>query len=133
MSLPRLIGFLFVLMATQASTKAADINFVSPSGNIQCHMNQFAAACVIADFTPSFTSRPDSCAGDWGNYFYVIAGKSGRLGCVTGEFSRPTFTLEYGNSVTADRITCTSRTSGMTCSTLGGGGFSLRRATQSIF
>lgn len=114
------------------------ITFQSPSGNIRCVMTDIggtpSAACRLDELTRTFDTPPDDCDGDWGAGFAVEADGPGRLSCYTDlppeEDAR---VLPYGVAVQLAGITCASERTGVTCTNEGGGGFSVRRAEQSLF
>jgi hypothetical protein len=112
---------------------ATDVRFASPSGNITCVINDFVAACRIADYTPTYTNRPNSCEGEWGNYFFVVPSGEGKMGCISSEIDEPAATLPYGSSIDYTLLSCSSETTGITCTNTDGNGFSVRSAEQRIF
>jgi hypothetical protein len=86
------------------------------------------------EYTPSFPLRPADCELDWGGAFEVaIRGRAAPV-CAGDTVAMPGAPiLDYGRSVTAGGITCTSAQSGMTCVNLDGRGFKVARARQSLF
>jgi len=113
--------------------------FHSPSGNIQCMIGSFTnsqmAECHISEATPSFTTRPENCGGDWGNRFFVMQDGVGERSCWTDLYFLPenSVTLPYGGSITFKAVTCASDATGMTCRNTDGGGFFLSRSAQRVF
>lgn len=136
----------FAFMATTTtilslgSTPAAAqdfITFQSPTGNIHCYIatwNPAEARCDIIDYTPSFRTAPRGCDLDWGNAFVVEEKGPGLLGCVGDTAIDPNApVLDYGHSVSGAGLTCTSATTGMTCTNVSGGGFTVSRGSQQVF
>lgn len=133
MSSVHLIIALGSLLSVQSPVAAADVRFASPTGNITCTINQFAAACQLTELSATFTDPPADCDGDWGRYFYVVARQSGQVGCVTQNTTTPASILEYGQSIQAGTLMCVSRRTGVTCRNSAGGGFTVRRSEQRLF
>jgi len=126
-------GLVWGFLAGAAIAQTPDVQFASPTGNINCTINQFVVACQIDQLTPTYTDRPDDCAGTWGQYFYLSGNGVARIGCLTQDTAGAEDTLPYGASIEVAQITCVSRINGMTCTNAQGGGFFLRRAEQRIF
>ena len=129
------VGSLF-LLAGQGWAEAQ--YFQSPSGNIQCVINDTAGSYVRCDLgvdQQSYTQRPKACDGDWGMSFGLTATGTGFLNCVTDAIGAPNvpLVLQYGVRLQMQEITCESETTGMTCTNSEGGGFSVRRSEQRIF
>ena len=111
--------------------------FHSPSGNIQCGMSTGDYAqvrCDMAELTPTYRKAPADCEFDWGSSFAVDAGGKGYLACVSDAVADPGgVELGYGKSISLGPFTCTSEKSGMECTNLGGHGFRISKAKQSLF
>ncbi|QXT62806.1 hypothetical protein [Tessaracoccus palaemonis] len=101
--------------------------FVSPSGNLHCAIDTFeaqpAAACQSDAPVANLRDCPDSP---------VVAFSPDRgaaTGCTEG---RPFYggdrVLEYGQSLTVESLTCSSRTTGITCLDDDRRGFTAARA-----
>lgn len=106
-------------------------SFTSPSGNISCTIDSDRARCVIASFDYTAPDKPDDCQlENWGSA--VVANQDGAgFSCVEApKSSGPARVLGYGESITAEGMTCTSTKEGMTCkSDESGVGFNMRRAS----
>jgi hypothetical protein len=122
-----------LMLSGPAAASSTDVRFVSPSGNISCNINAYVASCSIGSFSPSFTNPPSDCAGDWGNYFYLMANGDAKLGCVSSPVPSTGNVLPYGESIAFPQISCTSRVTGVTCTNVRNKGFALRRSEQQIF
>ncbi|MGO2860252.1 MAG: DUF6636 domain-containing protein [Brevibacterium sp.] len=109
----------------------AEETFASPSGNIACTIDAERARCVIKDYDYSPPEKPDDCQLDeWGAI--VVANNEGAgFSCVEAPSSNgPARVLGYGESITAQGMTCTSTEEGMTCKSDDSGiGFTVRRAS----
>lgn len=115
----------------QTSPPPAVESFKSPSGNISCTIDSDRARCVISSFDYTPPEEPDDCQLDnWGGV--VVANEDGAgFSCreAPGN-SGPARVLGYGESITAEGMTCTSTREGMTCkSDETDVGFTVRRAS----
>lgn len=130
---------LLVLLLTASPALADDMFlFQSPSGNIHCAIftgDYAAARCDVMEVTGmSFSKPPANCDLDWGHAFEVGPSGSGAPACVGDTVaSDEGFVLGYGKSFSADGFTCTSQTTGMTCTNEQGHGFSVAKARQKVF
>lgn len=105
----------------QASTPGV---FLSPSGNIICSLyghddGSSSVNCEIRTYhyTPP-QARPGNCFLGWGDRVKLEEGDAAVLTCHGDSafgLSDEAATLPYGQSRTSGTITCTSRTTGMTC------------------
>ncbi|WP_193070430.1 DUF6636 domain-containing protein [Brevibacterium sp. FME37] len=115
--------------STSAPPVAAE-SFKSPSGNISCTIDSDRTRCVISSFDYTSPEKPDDCQMEnWGAV--VVANNEGAgFSCREApESSGPARVLGYGESITAEGMTCTSTREGMTCkSDETGVGFNMRRA-----
>lgn len=116
---------------TTSAPPAAAESFKSPSGNISCTIDSERSRCVISSFDYTAGEKPDDCQLDnWGGV--VVANEKGAgFSCreAPGN-SGPARVLGYGESITAEGMTCTSTREGMTCkSDETGVGFTIRRAS----
>ena len=115
---------------TSAPPVAAE-SFTSPSGNISCTIDSDRARCVISAFDYKAPEKPADCQlENWGGV--VVANKEGAgFSCVEApESSGPARVLGYGESITAEGMTCTSTEEGMTCKSEDSGvGFTMARAS----
>lgn len=110
--------------------------FVSPSGNIACliYLDGDGANCEIQEHTwvmPASTVGPYDRPCDFsfgGLQFYISEDKGGVLGCFEGasRFTYPSkdaTTLDYGQTVSLGKMTCSSEVSGVTCTDTATGHF----------
>ena len=106
-------------------------SFKSPSGNIACTIDADRTRCVISSFDYTPPAEPDDCQLDnWGGV--VVANDEGAgFSCQEAPGnSGPARVLGYGESITAEGMTCTSTREGMTCkSDETGVGFNMARAS----
>lgn len=113
------------------------LSFHSPSGNIHCAIitgDWAEARCDIFELTPSYRKRPADCDMEWGNSFAVGAQGGGYLPCVGDTVADPGgFVLDYGREVSLGAFTCTSLSTGMTCTNGMGHGFSVSKRGQEVF
>lgn len=134
--MPILLAILMTFLVASVSN-AENLRFRSPSGNIECMMNDQLggyAFCGLSVDRQSYTDRPEDCDADWGNFFEVGREGEGTLACVSDYFyGPPEFTLPYGARITFSGMTCLSEQTGMTCTNASGGGFSINRRRQSVF
>lgn len=114
---------------TSAPPVAAE-SFKSPSGNISCTIDSDRTRCVISSFDYTTPEKPGDCQMEnWGAV--VVANDQGAgFSCRKApENSGPARVLGYGESISAEGMTCTSTREGMTCkSDETGVGFNMRRA-----
>lgn len=118
-----------------AADAMADAFFHAPSRNISCVVGGGSARCDIASHTWRITRRPAGCHLDFGNGFTLARrGSRGQVSCAGDTLigSRGT-TLRYGRRITRTGITCTSRSSGMTCRNGRGHGFFVSRQSYRLF
>lgn len=110
-------------VAVPAIAHADSKYFKSPSGNITCVLNKNLVECDISEYTYT-PPPPPECAQHitWGNRFTLSPGKPGAIEChgdTTQMAGEPT--LDYGQTITAGTLTCTSEQSGVKCSDTGSG------------
>ncbi|GFG68042.1 hypothetical protein MKUB_55320 [Mycobacterium kubicae] len=92
-------------------------NFQSPSGNIYCTLDNTGAACDISEFTYQ-PPPPPECAQhiEWGSRFRLSVGKAAIIECHGDTLKVPGEpTLNYGQTVSAGTVTCSSEQSGVRC------------------
>jgi hypothetical protein len=114
------------------------IFFQSPTGNISCliALGEYAEVrCDIQDYTPTHTEPPPNCDLDWGGVFTVGEDDTiGQLGCVGDTIGGPGGAkLDYGETITLWKFSCTSQKTGMTCTNSKGHGFTISKAKQTLF
>lgn len=126
---------LLVVMAVSsfafANSAVANVNFKSPSGNIACtgYHNGDGVDCVIYQ-----TNANGLCGGRavqlgiWG----VVDDMSCNVN-VRQWKSKNYQTLQYGKTIKGKDWRCTSKQSGMTCTTNAGFSMHLSRASQHTF
>jgi hypothetical protein len=149
-----LITLTLLLVGLQPATRALadDINFTTPSKNIDCllyeYENEFVADCLVEQATwKNPPKRPSDCDLDWvESEAYVssklvgskvvnsvgVGGCRGDIGplCVNNGCTL----LAYGKTVKRGRITCSSATTGVTCTTTSGPkrGFTVSRGSYKL-
>lgn len=132
-----LLAFGLLLLASAASAQDY-IAFRSPSGNIQCAIfggDYAGVRCDMSELTQTYKTPPADCEFDWGASFGVDPGsRKGYLACVSDAIADPSgVVLGYGEQLTLAGITCTSETTGITCTNPAGHGFSIAKAKQHLF
>ncbi|GAA4285328.1 hypothetical protein GCM10022261_28590 [Brevibacterium daeguense] len=108
-------------------------SFASPSGNISCTIEPERARCVISSFDYEPPEEPEDCAIDnWGGV--IVANSDGAgFSCLEAPEAPKAQMLDYGESIEAHGIKCTSQREGMTCvATDSGTGFTVARAGVSF-
>lgn len=131
----RLIALLSLILWSWPAM-AQDVSFRTPTGNIYCMIfngSYVGARCDLLQVVPAY-ERPSDCDLDWGFAFEVGAKGPGAPICAGDSVRVPgARVLDYGHSITAAGITCTSRRIGLTCLNSQGHGFTVARAGQSAF
>jgi len=107
--------------------------FSTPSGNISCAMGVDWVRCDIVERDWSPPPKPADCGFDWGSSLAVEVDGSARFLCVSDTVYRPEVTVEYGSRVRVGAMSCDVLTSGVTCRSEGGQGFSLSREAHELF
>jgi hypothetical protein len=150
-----LITFTLLLLGLQPLGQAsgADINFTTPSKNIDCLLfdweGEVIADCLVEQATwKNPPKRPTDCDLDWiPSQAYVSTKKVGTkivnsvgVGACRGDIGPLCIkdgctVLAYGKTVKRGSITCTSATTGVTCITTAGPrkGFTVSRASYTLF
>lgn len=123
-----------------SATATAITRFATPSRNIACAGDRTEMRCDIRETSATPPPKPRNCRFDWGSSYVVTPGpRAGRGVCVSdtvlpspGQRIR---ILKYGTSVAFGMraIVCTSRTTGLTCRTKAGHGFTLSREAIRLF
>ncbi|GAA4393936.1 hypothetical protein GCM10023167_23490 [Brevibacterium pityocampae] len=112
------------------STPASEVrSFAAPSGNISCTIDAERARCTIASFDYEPPEKPADCEIDnWGGI--VVANDDGAgFSCAPAPEAPEAEPLDYGESIEAHGMTCTSARDGMSCtSDATGKGFTVARA-----
>lgn len=125
-------------LATFSVTANADVSFKTPSNNIGCYGTSTEVRCDIRTSSAKRPPKPRSCRADWGTAFELTRTGRGHGRCVSdsalpypGSGMR---TLRYGTSIRVNnRITCTSRTTGLTCRNTRGHGFLLSKTKIRLY
>jgi hypothetical protein len=131
------LALLLVLVVTPAF--ADDLLFFqSPTGNIHCMIatgDYAEARCDMIELMPTFRQPPPNCEQDWGAYFTVgLSARKGQMACVGDTVIDPgAIVLGYGKTISLGGFDCSSEKTGMTCTNPAGHGFTLSRASQSLF
>jgi hypothetical protein len=123
-------------LAITAPAASARVKFFqSPSGNIGCVVGGGLARCDIQEHTWTPPPAPASCIDFYGYGVEVIGGHPGEYTCSGDSVFAPTSpVLQYGDKITKNRFTCTSKTSGMRCSNRNSGhGFFISRDAVKLF
>jgi hypothetical protein len=109
--------------------------FQSPSGNIGCVVGAGLARCDIQERSWTAPPKPASCLDDYGNGVEVIGGHPGEYTCAGDSVFTPNArVLQYGDKITKNRFTCTSKTTGMRCANRNSGhGFFISRESVKLF
>jgi hypothetical protein len=124
-------------LAITAPAASARVKFFqSPSGNIGCVVGGGLARCDIQEHSWPAPPAPADCMDlDYGNGVDVIGGHPGEYVCAGDTVFSPTApVLQYGDKITKNRFTCTSKTSGMRCANRNSGhGFFISRDAVRLF
>jgi hypothetical protein len=118
--------------ASATATAAIQI-FRTPSGHIGCAYDTTMLRCDVDDVAHK-PARPKACALDYGSAFGLTPKGRARRLCVGDTAMDPDAkVLAYGKTKHYGPFTCTSRTTGLRCTTAAGHGFALSRAAQRLF
>lgn len=128
------------LIALSIPAAMAQDGFRSPTGNIHC---QFYAdgdggatmRCDVAQISNRPPPRPQACDLDWGHAFEISARATRGTRLCYGDTVQDNRlpVLAYGRTWQRGGINCTSQQTGVTCRNTRGAGFTLSRASQSVF
>ena len=125
--------------APSASTEAVvrdvpEATFRTPSGNIECALTQSSVRCDIDDKRWKAPPKPASCQLGWGNGLYISTGNAGVTCAGDTLDGSAKETLEYGRALRAGDVLCSSRSTGVTCtSSQTGHGFVLAASRYALF
>jgi hypothetical protein len=109
-------------------------DFLTPSGNIGCGMDPQGVRCDVRGRRFQVPPAPDDCLLEWGHGVAVRIGTTGYLECAGDTAIIDGLqVLEYGKAVRVGQIVCESRTTGVTCRTDEGHGFTLSREAYTLF
>lgn len=133
----RLAGLVAVAglaLAAPGASSGLGVHFSTPSKNIGCHGESIFVRCDIAVTRAKPPPKPRSCQYDWGNYFELRQRGRPRRLCASDSALGSRRILGYGRTQRIGlRITCTSRTTGLTCRNRDGHGFFLSRERVRLF
>ena len=113
--------------------------FVTPSGHVACMYEHVSGEKPLlrcdVDHVAHPVKRPKACEVDYGSAFGLTASGRARRLCVGDTVRDPRAkVLAYGKTKHYGLFTCTSRKSGLRCTTGGGQhGFELSRERQKLF
>jgi hypothetical protein len=131
------IAVVAAALAVTAPAASARVKFFqSPSGNIGCVVGGGIARCDILERSWPPPPKPSSCIDlDYGNGVEVFGGHPGEYTCAGDTVFSPTApVLQYGDKITKNRFTCTSKTTGMRCANRNSGhGFFISRESVRLF
>ena len=106
--------------------------FKSPSGRINCSINNDAADCVLVDNTWEVPPPDEPCDATWG-MSVEVAGTRARLTC-RGDAPPVGPALPYGHEIAHGPFLCRSDESGITCDNQETGhGFKINRASFDLY
>jgi hypothetical protein len=109
-------------------------NFVSPSGNIGCYLDESGARCDIVRKNWQPPPAPADCELDWGNGISVHQREEATFTCAGDTVLGGKEKLAYGKSLRAGDFTCSSDSKAMRCeNTESGHGFTLAVEQYNLF
>ena len=122
------------LAAPLAAGAASPQAFSTPSTNISCVYFAPTLRCDIRNGLSPKAPRPAGCPSytDWGQGL-TLGPKSAGIVCAGDTALGATNVLAYGTTWHRGSITCTSRTTGLTCRNARGHGFFLSRESWRRF
>lgn len=119
---------LVTAIAVPEATPAALVHFTTPSRNIGCIGNTTRLRCDIVRTSVKPPPKPLTCDFDWGNAFELLPRFAAHRLCVSDSAMGARRVLGYGKSIRIGPFVCTSRRSGLTCTSRTRHGFFLSRA-----
>ena len=133
------LGAAFVLGLCAVLPAAAQgqlVTFRTPSNNIGCGgetaKNGYVRCDISAHSWPT-PRRPTTCEFDYGGGLELQTRGRASFVCAGDTVLNRDRILRYGASIKIGRISCTSRTTGVTCRNPAGHGFSLSKQAYRIF
>ena len=138
-------GALFTAVAAVALTlgtsgatakNAKIVAFKTPSGNIGCIYSDgpHYLRCDIRSGLKPAPRHPAACREDYGDSLSMNATSRTRLVCHGDTALEPRArVVAYGGSIRVGPFTCTSRTTGLTCTNRSGHGWFLSRERYRLF
>lgn len=130
------VGAVVALLGASPVQAEQSTGFTSPSGNIGCMLEPTFVRCDIQqrDWTPP--PRPPTCptVTGYGQGIELGAGRSPQFVCAGDTAYSSSAALDYGDSISAGVLNCSSAESGITCrDTQSGHGFSISRQGYQLF
>src|SRR5689334_2998608 len=113
--------------------------FRTPSNNIHCQVFTEEKGAFLRCDVMAMSNRPPpkprDCEFDWGQAFTLsVAAESGRRICYSDTVADERLpVLAYGSVFNMKGFVCRSEASGLNCVNPSGRGFTLSRASQSLF
>jgi hypothetical protein len=139
LALASLLALVAIVALAPAGAPAAGglTPFRTPSKNIYCAREQFRHTdmlrCDVRKLD-HLAPKPKGCKFGWGNSFGMNPRGRAHSLCVSDSvFDAHAAVLAYGTTHRYGPFTCTSRTSGLTCSNRSGHGFTLNRTRGKFF
>lgn len=125
------------LAVAPAAAKDRFVGFQTPSHGIACLYavidGKRSLRCDVRAVAHP-PNRPKSCELDYGNAFLLTpTGRARRLCAGDTVLDPKAKVLAYGRTRTLGPFTCTSKRTGLRCTSRAGHGFVLSRATQKLF
>ena len=111
--------------ATTANAALHSRYFKMPSKNIYCAIFNGNLRCDILSGLKPEPQR--ECEGDWTGLILANEGKAGPVCAGDTVANKDAKTLQYGSKWKRNKITCTSKTTGLRCRNEKGHGFFLSR------
>jgi hypothetical protein len=137
LSAATVLGALLASVPAAAPAKDTLISFQTPSHGIACVYGVFdgkaGLRCDVANVADP-PKKPKACELDYGSAFGLDAtGKARRLCAGDTVLDPKAKVLAYGRTRHLGPFTCTSRRTGLRCTTHAGHGFALSRTRQDLF
>jgi hypothetical protein len=130
------LATLLVLVAAvvpQDATPETLVHFTTPSLNIGCIGTKTRLRCDIVRTSVKPPPKPLTCEFDWGNAFQLLPRFAAHRLCVSDSAMGARRVLGYGKSLRIGPFLCTSRRSGLTCTSRTRHGFFLSRARIHLY
>jgi hypothetical protein len=118
----------------QPAEEVSEADFVSPSGNIGCYLDESGARCDIVRKNWQPPPAPDDCDLDWGAGVSVHRAEEATFTCAGDTVLGGKQTLAYGRSLRAGDFLCSSDRKAMRCeNTESGHGFTVAIEQYNLF
>lgn len=124
---------LVAAIAVPEATPAALVHFTTPSRNIGCIGNTTRLRCDIVRTSVKPPPKPLTCDFDWGNAFELLPRFAAHRMCVSDSAMGARRVLGYGKSIRIGSFLCTSRRSGLPCTSRTRHGFFLSRTRINLY